>query len=80
MNLKYKGIDVYFNQWTPKDKIIKTDENQIIMHPYTGGIMMLETTAHNYLDVFKSLGVTKFAIDACCDSAIKLINSKIDRM
>jgi glycerol-3-phosphate dehydrogenase len=80
MNLNFEGIEVYFNSWIEKERVIKTDNNQIIMHPYTGACMMLETTSYTYKNVFETLGVTNSAIDACCDSALRLIKTKIDNM
>jgi len=79
MELYFEGVEVYFNPWLPKSKIMKTDDNQVIMHPYTGACMMLETTTYEYKDVFKQLGVTNHAVDACIDSALKLLYFKIDK-
>ena len=77
---KHEGFEFYFNEWIPKNKIINTNKNQIIIHPFNFGVMILQDKKNTYLNVFNSLGITKHSLDACCHSAIKLINSKIDKL
>lgn len=71
MDLQIEGLPVFLNPFLGIETVIKTDDNEVVMHPYTAGMMMLETTAYTYLSVFQKIGVTDHAIKACLDSALK---------
>lgn len=84
----FEGLPVLANKQLRRNQIIRapnimfghndsTNSHTIVMNPYTIGTLILSIKGNEYSDVFKKLGVTDDAVDACIYDAMERILSSL---